>query len=158
MSRHTQYPYICGQHDMQPFMPIAYIFVAMLQASWVDKQVRFTRGRVFTDTILNKSDLNKVRKSQEWQEWHLDAIMAPPKGPFNTSWLWFIVFIQTQLKNAFNCSPEYLYNNGQRGDAIMLKVWALTRCEVSWVLKFIRTLCRFQGTKPCHAKNLIHLN
>lgn len=57
-----------SQHDKQPFMPTAYLLVAMLQASWVDKQVRFTRGSVFTDTILNRSDLIKVRKSQERQE------------------------------------------------------------------------------------------
>lgn len=47
----TQYLYICGQHDKQPFMPTAYLFMATLQALWIDKQVRFTRGRSFTDTI-----------------------------------------------------------------------------------------------------------
>lgn len=96
----------------------------------IDKQIRLTRGRVFTDTISNRSDLSMVRKITRKARMTRGYNHGSCKGSFQCIMIVVYCFHTNTCseKNALNCSPEYLCNNDQRGTTVMLKVWALTCC------------------------------
>lgn len=48
-----KHSFLPGVH-LTYYVLTAHLFVVKLQASWVDKQGRLTRGRVFTDTVRIK--------------------------------------------------------------------------------------------------------